>query len=46
MDVDSDDLDDATVLFNETYFHTSHLTQQSYEVAHLLDKCDAEIGED
>jgi hypothetical protein len=32
MDVDSDVVDDVVVLFNETYFYTSHLMQQDYEV--------------
>jgi hypothetical protein len=35
MDVDSDDVDDAAILFNETYFYTNHLTHQDYEVAQL-----------
>jgi hypothetical protein len=35
VDVDNDVVDDVDVLFNETYFHTSHLMQQDYEVAQL-----------
>jgi hypothetical protein len=46
MDVDSEVVDDVDVLFNETYFHTSHLTQQDYEVAQLSNQFDIEIGEE
>ena len=46
MDVDSDVVDDVDVLFNETYFYTSHLTQQDYEVAQLSNQFDIEIGEE
>jgi hypothetical protein len=46
MDVDSDVVDDVVVLFNETYFYTSHLTQQDYEVAQLSNQFDIEIGEE
>jgi hypothetical protein len=35
MDVDNDVVDDIVVLFNETFYYTSHLTQQEYEVAQL-----------
>jgi hypothetical protein len=46
MDVDSDVVDDVAVLFNKTYFYTSHLTQQDYEVAQLSNQFDIEIGEE
>jgi hypothetical protein len=35
IDVDNDVVDDTIVLFNETHYYTSHLTQQEYEVAQL-----------
>jgi hypothetical protein len=43
MDVYSDDVDDATVLFNETYVYTSHLTHQYYEVADVSNQFDMDI---
>jgi hypothetical protein len=46
MDADNDFVDDIVVLFNETYFYTSHLMQQHYEVAQMLDQFDVEIGEE
>jgi hypothetical protein len=46
MDVDSDFLDDVLVLFNETNFYPSHLTQQNYEVSQLSNQFDVEIGEE
>jgi hypothetical protein len=46
MDEDSDVVDDVTVLFNETKFYTSHLTQQDYEVAQLSNQFDIAIGEE
>jgi hypothetical protein len=46
MDVDSDDVDDTVVLFNETNYYTSHLTQQEYEVAQLSNQFDNQIGEE
>ena len=46
IDVDSDDVDDVVVLFNETNFYTSHLTQQYYEVAQLSNQFDNQIGEE
>ena len=44
MDADSDVVDDTDVLFNETDYYTSHLTQQEYEVAQLSNQFDSEIG--
>jgi hypothetical protein len=46
MDVDGDVVDDVVVLFNETYFYTSHLMQQDYEVSQLSNQFDVEIGEE
>jgi hypothetical protein len=46
MDEDNDVVDDVVVLFNETKFHTSHLMQQEYEVGHLSNQLDVDIGED
>jgi hypothetical protein len=46
MDVESDVVDDVVVLFNETDFYTSHLTQQDYEVAQLSNQFDIEVGEE
>jgi hypothetical protein len=46
MDVDSDVVDDVVLLFNEINFHTSHITQQDYEVARLSNLFDVEIGEE
>ena len=46
MEVYSDFVDDVFVLFNETYFYTSHLTQQDYEVAEMSNQFDIEIGEE
>jgi hypothetical protein len=44
--VDSDVVDDIVVLFNETNYYTSHLTQQEYEVAQLSNQFDDQIGEE
>jgi hypothetical protein len=46
MYADSDVVDDAAVLFNETNFYTSHLTHQDYEVTQLSNHFDVEIGEE
>jgi hypothetical protein len=46
MDVESDVVDDADVIFNETDFYTSQLTQQYYEVAQLSNQFDIEVGEE
>jgi hypothetical protein len=46
MDADSDVVDDTVVLFNETDYYTSHLTQQEYEVAQLSNQFDDQIGEE
>jgi hypothetical protein len=46
MDVESYVVDDVDVLFNETDFYTSHLTQQDYEVAQLSNQFDIEVGEE
>jgi hypothetical protein len=46
MDVDSDVVDDDVVLFNETNFYTSHLTQQDYEVEQLSNQFYIEIGKE
>jgi hypothetical protein len=46
MNVESDVVDDVVVLFNETDFSTSHLTQQDYEVAQLSNQFDFEVGEE
>jgi hypothetical protein len=46
VDVDSEVVDDVDVLFNETNFHTSHLTQRDYEVGQLSNQFDIEIGEE
>jgi hypothetical protein len=41
----NDVVDDIVVLFNETDYYTSHLTQQEYEVAQLSNQFDDHIGE-
>jgi hypothetical protein len=46
MDADNDVVDDTVVLFNETDYYTSHLTQQEYEVAQLSNQFDDQIGEE
>jgi hypothetical protein len=46
MDADNDVVDDVVVFLNETYFDTSHLTQQDYEVAQLSDQFDVDVGEE
>jgi hypothetical protein len=46
IDVDNDVVDDIVVLFNETDFYTSQLTQQEYEVAQLSNRFDTEIEEE
>jgi hypothetical protein len=46
IDVDNDVVDDTVVLFNETYYYTSHLTQQEYEVAQLSNQFDNQIEEE
>jgi hypothetical protein len=46
MDADSDAMDDVDVIFNETNFYTSHLTQQDYEVAQIPNQFDIEIGDE
>ena len=46
IDVDIDVIDDTTILFNETYYYTSHLTQQQYEVAQLSNQFDNQIKEE
>jgi hypothetical protein len=43
---DNDDVDDTTVIFNETNYYTSHLTQQEYEVAQMSNQFDDQIGEE
>jgi hypothetical protein len=40
IDAKNDDVDDIVVLFNETNFYTSHLTQQEYEVVQLSNQFD------
>ena len=37
---------DTIVLFNETNYYTSHLTQQEYEVSQLSNQFDDQIGEE
>jgi hypothetical protein len=44
MDVESDVVDDVVILFNESDFYTSQLTQQDYEVAQLSNQFDIEVG--
>jgi hypothetical protein len=46
IDADNDVVDDTVVLFNETDYYTSHLTQQEYEVAQLSNQFDDQIGEE
>jgi hypothetical protein len=46
IDIDINVLDDIVVLFNETYYYTSHLTQQEYEVAQLSNQFDNQIEEE
>jgi hypothetical protein len=46
MDADCDVVNDIVVIFNETYYYTSHLTQQEYEVAQLSNHFDNQIGEE
>jgi hypothetical protein len=43
---DNDVVDDTAVLFNETDYYTSHLTQQEYKVAQLSNQFDDQIGEE
>jgi hypothetical protein len=45
IDVENDVVDYTTMLFNETYYYTSHLTQEEYEVAQLPNQFDDQIGE-
>jgi hypothetical protein len=46
IDVDNDVVYDIVILFNETYYYTSHLTQQEYEVAQLSNQFENQIGEE
>jgi len=46
IDADNDVVDDTAMLFNETYYYTSHLTQQEYEVAQLSNQFYDQIREE